>query len=466
MRVCRSFVAFGPAKPIRSECSPPQLLPSALKAYTARDMAHLVSPVTGPITLDITLPGSKSITLRDCLLAALAQGESTLRAPGECDDYWRMKDALRGLHIPLDDSEPGVLKVVGNCGKFASGPAELFVGQSGVTARFLLAAAALRQDETLIDADASMRVRPNKPLLDALVQLGVDVRSQRDGYLPATLCGPEKFAPRVSLRGDISSQYFSALMITGALLPQGLEIGIEGELVSRPYVRITINEMNKFGAMVDDSEPQRLLVMPGGYTGQELTVEGDASGCSYFAALATLHGGTVVFRNLGTDTKQGDYRFLEVCEKLGARVIRSPMQTTVEGHPESIGPLGGALDMEPMPDVAPTLMAMAPLIPGTTRLVGLATLRVKECDRLAAGAAELARLGVPVQEGPDWIEIGEQPPKSQWSDVSIKTYDDHRIAMSFGVLGTLRRGVTILDPDCVRKTFPNFWQELARCEST
>lgn len=426
-------------------------------------MAHPVPRVSAPVDLDITLPGSKSITLRCCLLAALAEGESTLYAPGECDDYWRMKDALRALQVSIDDSKPGVVKIQGNGGNWKPGAAELYISQSGTSARLLLGAVATRRDATTIDGDPSMRVRPNKLLLDALKDLGVQVESERDGYLPVTLRGPESFARAVSMRGTTSSQYFSALMILAPLLPKGLEIAVEGELVSRPYVQITINEMSKFGVSVDDSDPQLFKVPTGEYRSRELTVEGDASGSSYFAALATMHGGRVILRNLGTDTKQGDYRFMEVCERLGATVTRSATETIIEGHPERIAAIDEPIDMESMPDVAPTLMAMAPYIPGQTKIVGLGTLRVKECDRIAAPATELAKMGVPLTEGQDWIEIGQMPTEGADVPVEIDTYDDHRIAMSFGVLGTLRGGVRILDPDCVRKTYPNFWQELALC---
>ncbi len=426
-------------------------------------MTRAVPPIPRPLQLRVTLPGSKSITLRCCLLAALASGESVLAAAGECEDYWRMKECLRALGIAVDDAEPGVVRITGLGGRWPGGERELFVGASGASTRLLLAACALRRDATTLDGDESMRARPNKILLDALAELGVDVRCQRDGYLPVTLRGPERLGSSVAMRGDVSSQYFSGLMLSAPLLPRGLDIRVVGELVSRPYVQVTVNEMRKFGVEVDVSDPQRFIVPAAAYSPRRLAIEGDASGASYFAALATMHGGTVCFENLGSDTLQGDYRFFEICEQLGARVQRSPDRTTITGHPEAIVGFERPVDMESMPDVAPTLMAMAPYIPGRTKIVGLGTLRLKECDRLAAPAKELSKMGVELTEGEDWIEVGELVRGAAAEPVEVATYDDHRMAMSFAVVGSLRGGVHVRDPDCVRKTYPQFWQELDRC---
>jgi 3-phosphoshikimate 1-carboxyvinyltransferase len=425
-------------------------------------MNRLVDKLTHPLAAELALPGSKSITLRNCILAALADGASILRAPGECDDYWRMKDCLRRLGIALDDSVEGVLRVAGRGGQFDSGSVELFTGQSAASTRLLMGVAALRPFPTLFDGHESMRARPNKLLLDAIAELGARVESRNDGYLPATITGPKTFTPRIRMKGDISSQYFSSLIQIGPLLPEGLVIDVEGELVSRPYVQVTLSEMKKFGVAVQNDDFTRFTLRPSRYRPQDLIIEGDASGASYFAALATMHGGSVRILNLGRSTVQGDYRFFELCERLGATIERGETETRITGHPERIRAFTEPVDMESMPDVAPTLMAMAPFIPGTTRIVGLATLRVKECDRIAAPATELRKLGVPVVEGPDWIEISEHRAEAQAAPVEIDTYDDHRIAMSFAVLGSLRGGLGIRNPNCVTKTFPRYWDELSR----
>lgn len=417
-----------------------------------------------PCNFEVGLPGSKSITLRDCVLASLAEGESRISFPGECDDYWRMKDCLRKLGVALEDDGPDAIRITGTGGRFRPGRAELFTGQSAASTRLLLSVAALRRDVTAFDAHASMRARPNQDLLDALEQLGATVRATGAGYLPLEMQGPESLGARVRVRGDVSSQYVSSLLIIGPLLERGLTIDIEGGLVSRPYVDITIDEMAKFGVRVHNDAYQRLAVEPQRYRAHDLGVEGDASAASYFAALATLHGGRIRFKNLGHSTRQGDYGFFGVCEALGATVHRKPHETEIIGPKGPLRPFPDAVDMTRMPDVAPTLMVMAPFIPGSTRIVGLSTLRVKECDRIAAPARELRKVGVNVVEGPDFIQIEPLASASHArGPIAIDTYDDHRMAMSFGVLATKLPGLAITNPRCVSKTYPTFWEHLEAC---
>ena len=424
-----------------------------------------LQPWSGPVELRFGLPGSKSLTLRDCAIAALADGESTIHFPGECDDYWRMKECLQRLAIELDDRTPEQLRVIGRAGQFAAGPIELFTGQSAVSTRLLLALAALRPELTTIDGHSSMQARPNKPLLDALSQLGARVESSRDGYLPAKVIGSSSLAGPVQVPSDISSQYLTSLLIIAPLLPRGLEIQVAGTLTSKPYVDLTLDEMEKFGVRVDNHDYAALRVAPQTYRARTLSVEGDASAASYFAALATLHGGSIRFENLGTRTRQGDYAFFALCERLGASVRRLPDQTEIVGPSAGLGSFSGDVDMTSMPDVAPTLMMIAPFLSRATRITGLATLRVKECDRIASPIRELRKLGVVAEEGPDFVQIqplGEDA-RARRTPVDIETYHDHRIAMSFGVLGSLLPGLRILNPGCVAKTYPNYWRDWERC---
>jgi 3-phosphoshikimate 1-carboxyvinyltransferase len=425
-------------------------------------------PWSGRPQLGLGLPGSKSLTLRDCAIAALADGESTILFPGECDDYWRMKECLRRLGIAIDDSKPEQIKVAGRGGRFASGTIELFTHQSAVSTRLLLALAALRPDVTLIDGHSSMQARPNKPLLDALAQLGAQVESTRDGYLPARVIGRSDLSGPVEVPSDISSQYLTSLLILAPMLPRGLEIKVAGKLTSKPYVDLTLDEMQKFGVHVDNQDYSLLSVEPQAYRARTLGVEGDASAASYFAALATLHGGTIRLENLGTSTRQGDYAFIGLCEQLGATVRRLPEQTEISGPGSgALGFFSAPVDMTSMPDVAPTLMMVAPFLSRPTHITGLATLRVKECDRIACPARELRKLGVQLEEGPDYIVI--QPlsaeARARQATVEIETYHDHRIAMSFGVLGSLLPGLRILDPGCVGKTYPNYWRDWDRARA-
>ena len=413
------------------------------------------------------LPGSKSLTLRDCAIAALAAGTSTIRYPGEADDYWRMKDCLRRLGIVIDDSQTDLVTIAGRGGEFAPGRVELDVGQSAVTTRLMLACAALRPDITVVDGHVSMRNRPNKDLVDALRALGATLESTNDGHLPTTVRGTRALRGPVRVPGTISSQFLTSLLTIAPLIEGGLSIEVEGELTSKPYVDLTLDEMAKFCAQVENHGYRRLVVQQQPYRAGSIDVEGDASAASYFAALATLHGGRITLSNLGTRTRQGDYGFFALSEKLGASVQRQADSTTITGPQRLDTAFEGDVDMSSMPDVAPTLMMLAPFLARPTRLTGLATLRVKECDRIAAPTRELRKVGVTVEEGPDWMRIEPLPASRAAAPevVEIETYHDHRIAMSFGVLGSRLPGLRILDPGCVAKTYPNYWRDWQRAAS-
>jgi 3-phosphoshikimate 1-carboxyvinyltransferase len=419
----------------------------------------------GSFHFETALPGSKSLTLRDCAIAALADGTSTIRFPGEADDYWRMKECLRRLGISVDDSREDEVRITGRGGAFAPGRVELDVGQSAVTTRLMLAFAALRPDATVVDGHISMRNRPNTDLTDALAMLGARVESARDGHLPITVTGSRALRGPVRVAGTISSQYLTSLLTVAPLIEGGLVIEVEGELTSKPYVDLTLDEMAKFGVQVENDGYQDLVVRPQTYRAGSIDVEGDASAASYFAALATLHGGSVTLTNLGAKTRQGDYGFLGLCETLGARVTRNAANTVVEGPRTLDAAFDGPVDMTSMPDVAPTLMMIAPFLARPTRITGLATLRVKECDRIAAPTRELRKLGIEVEEGPDFMVIAPAGSRARPTVVEIETYHDHRIAMSFGVLGSRLPGLRILDPGCVTKTYPNYWRDWQRARA-
>ena len=423
----------------------------------------------GSFRFETPLPGSKSLTLRDCAIAALADGVSTIRFPGECDDYWRMKDCLRRLGILVEDSVAGVVRITGRGGEFAPGAIELDVGQSAVTTRLLLAMMALRPDPTTIDGHISMRNRPNKALVDALSSLGANLQSANDGHLPTVVTGNRNLRGPVRVPSNISSQYLTSLLTIAPLLEQGLVIEVEGDLTSKPYVDLTLDEMAKFGVNVENHGYRSLEVKAQSYRAGSIDVEGDASAASYFAALATLHGGRISLSNLGTRTRQGDYAFFGLCELLGASVQRNADRTVIEGPRVLAKAFDGDVDMTSMPDVAPTLMMLCPFLPKPTRITGLATLRVKECDRIAAPTRELRKLGVTVEEGKDYMVIEPLTPaesSARREVVEIETYHDHRIAMSFGVLGSRLPGLRILDPGCVAKTYPNFWRDWQLARST
>ena len=424
----------------------------------------IINTIRNRVNTTIELPGSKSITLRNLVLAALADGATEIASPCDCDDTREMVECLGELGIDIETSEDfRKLTVQGRGGRFTDGPVTLGLGLSGTSARFLIALSALRTDETRLVGRGSLNERPNLPLLDAVEQMGGATESTDGGCLPVSIRGPGRIHRSVRMKGDVSSQFFSALLQIAPMLPEGLEIRVEGKLVSRPYVDITLHEMRKFGVEVMNCDYSRFEVTPQGYRAGSLTVEGDASAGSYFAALALIHGGRVVFENLGSKTRQGDIRFLSICESLGARVQMDDRKTVIEGPGDGrLLTADGAIDCADIPDAALTLIAISPLIPDATRITGISTLKNKECDRIECPAAELRKIGVAVETGDDYIEVSEMPERTGNAGevVDIETYDDHRMAMSFALLGTRLGNLNILDPDVVGKTYPRFWEDL------
>lgn len=430
----------------------------------------------------IEVPGSKSLSIRDLALAAIAHGTTNLRGYAVCDDVDRMIAALKLLGVDVQTTQENSLHIVGGQGALGhhgskkSPPVTIDLGLSGTSARLLLALVALRNGTTTIDGAPPLRVRPLTYLADALVELGVLLDGPKPGYLPITVHGASSSffsaesssVSSLTMRGDVSSQFFSALLLIAPSLPEGLTINVAGPLVSLPYIKLTIEEMRRFGVTVHhDSGFGWFRVEKGAYRNGDVDVEADASGASYFFALATIHGGNITIPRLGSSSLQGDLGFTQVMEKLGAQVTIASNSISIQGPKNGeLAPLTEPIDFTSMPDVAPTLMAIAPLIPGRTKLVGLSTLRFKECDRIACPALELKSLGVDVVEGPDWIEIPYTESLAKRSSATtqtfapVNTYHDHRMAMSFGVLGTKVGGISIADPKVVEKTFPNFWSEL------
>ncbi len=400
------------------------------------------------------------------MLASLAEGTTEIDAPCDCDDTREMVECLGDLGIAIQASD-GYHRVTveGRGGRFAEGPVSLDLGLSGTSARFLIALSALRTDETRLAGRGSLNERPNAPLLDAVEEMGGATESAHGGCLPVTIRGPGTFSRSVRMKGDVSSQFFSALLQIAPVLPEGLEIQVVGDLVSRPYIDITLNEMRSFGVDVENDDYRKFRVAPQRYRSGLRSVEGDASAGSYFAAFALVHGGKVVIENLGSESRQGDIRFLSICENLGAHVRMDEKKTVVEGPEDGrVRSATGEIECGDIPDAALTLIALSPLIPGTTRITGIGTLKHKECDRIECPATELRKIGVEVKTGLNFIEVGELPPGTlnATEDVDIETYQDHRMAMSFAVLGTRLGNLNILDPDVVGKTYPRFWEDLAR----
>ncbi len=416
-----------------------------------------LSPVSGPVHASVRLPGSKSITNRALLLAALADGESLLCAPLHSEDTFYMAQALRDLGVVVEETPEHDFRVIGRGGAFDTPAKPLFIGNSGTTVRFLTAAACLAPPgvDVILDGVARMRERPIRDLVGALLTLGVEAECLNGhGCPPVRVRGGGLPGGRCRLRGDVSSQFLTALLQAAPYAQTDVEIEIIGELVSKPYIDITQAVMASFGVGLENDDYRLLRVRADQrYGGREYAVEADASNASYFLAAAAVTGGTVTLE-LGTDSIQGDIRFVDVLERMGCTVARHPRTTTLTG-PARLR--GIEADMEAIPDTAQTLAVVAAFADGPSRLTGLGSLRVKETDRVRAVACELPKLGVRVEEGhDDWII--HPPAEGRYSPAAILTYDDHRMAMSFAVAGLRVPGVVINDPGCVAKTFPDFWQ--------
>ena len=418
--------------------------------------SYKIPPIQAPFNVSLALPGSKSIALRQLLMAALAEGPSTVTGVPVCDDSAAMIDSLQrlGLTVQVHDT---TAVVSGSMDR--SSDISLDARMSGASTRLLLALVGTRSGRTHIDGHPSLQARTNAPLLEVMTQLGCTIDCPSGG-LPATVKGPMQLPRQVHMRGDLSSQYITAmLLVMPSLIDTPTTLVIDGDLVSRPYIDITLNEMSKRQGLAAWTDTQSITVHPGTYTAGEIQVEGDATAATYFTALATVHASTVHLNNLGTATHQGDYGFCAIMQQLGAELEQTPETTELRG-PTSLRALA-ELDMTAMPDAALTLITLAPLLSAPLTLTGLSTLRHKECDRLASPAREFRQMGIQCEEGPDTITI--YPADSQSvSAHTLTTYHDHRMAMAFSVLGSKTGNLTVDDAAVVAKTYPHYWQDYAR----
>ena len=400
------------------------------------------------------VPGSKSITNRALVLAALAEGESRLEGVLRSDDTRHMRAGLEALGVSVRDEGPTTMVVLGGRSRLTAPKEPLFVGNSGTTVRFLAAVAALVDGPVTLVGDEAMARRPIQDQVEGMRQLGVRVDCTT-GCPPLTVHGGKLPAGSVIMPGGRSSQYFSALMLAGAGAEGDFEIRVQGRLVSRPYVEITRRMVADFGGRIDETS-NGFVVRCATYAPRTYVIEPDASAASYPFALAAATGGTITVPDLGSNAMQGDYGFLNVLERAGAEVVRASDRTTVRGRP----PLRGVdVDMHDISDTVMSLAAIAPLADSATRIRNIANIRIKETDRLAAVAAELERLGQLVTTTEDSLAVEPRPLRP----AVVKTYADHRMAMSFAVLGMARGDVSIEDPGCVAKTYPGFWEDVAAC---
>jgi 3-phosphoshikimate 1-carboxyvinyltransferase len=415
-----------------------------------------IKTVSHPIDAMVRLPGSKSYTNRALIVAALATGRSRIEGALESDDTRYMLAALRDLGIRAERENGGAdILVEGTSGRIVATSGDLYIGNAGTAARFLVALVALGAGTYRIDGVPRMRERPIGPLLDALRQLGVDARSERGNDCPPVRIASSGMAGgTVSIEGGISSQFISALMLVGPCTPSGIKLNIEGNLVSKPYVDLTTSIMESFGVVVENDSYRRITVLGGqSYRGRTYQVEPDASSASYFLAAAAVTGGRVRVEALGRRSAQGDLGLVGILEQMGCTVHWG------DDYVELTGPTaltGIDIDMAGMSDVAQTLAAIAPFATGDVHIRGVGHIRTKETDRVAAVTSELRRLGATVEERPDGWDIS---PSALHGGV-VETYDDHRMAMSFAVAGLKVPGIKIANPTCVAKTFPDFFERL------
>lgn len=414
-----------------------------------------IPTLPAPIDRVWRIPGSKSITNRALVLAALAEGTTRLEGVLESDDTRHMQQALLDLGVTVRALSPTTLEIEGGRQRLRAPSKPLFVGNSGTTVRFLTALCCLVDGPVTLIGDEAMAKRPIQDLVDGLRQLGVKIDCP-SGCPPLTVYGGKLPGGRLTMRGDRSSQYFSALLLAGALSEGATELSIEGELVSRPYVEITRRMVEDFGGKIEVT-PNGFWWQGGGrYAARRYEIEPDASSASYAFAFAAATGSRIRVQGLAPGALQGDYGFVDLLERMGVRVERAEGMTTVQGG-ASLTAIDA--DMFHISDTVMTLAAIAPLAQGTTSIRNVANIRIKETDRLAATVAELRRLGQEVSEGPDFLRIEPRPV----TPAIVHSYKDHRMAMSFAVLGAARPGIRIEDPSCVAKTYPEFWRDLAAC---
>jgi len=430
-----------------------------------------ITPITHPLNAIVRVPGSKSLTNRALLISALANGKTCLTNALSSDDSCHFAKALQtlGFDIQLDGAN-SEMTVTGLGGKIPVKQAELFIGNAGTAARFLSAFLTLGNGEYTLDGDARMRERPIGDLVEALIQLGAKLKT-------ANNCPPIKIIAdglpggKTKIAGNISSQFLSALLMVAPYAKSPIEIEVTTELNSRPYVDMTIAIMKDFGVEVQRNDYQSFSIPLTNYKlpstdlqspfsnfqpSSAYAIESDASAASYFFAAPAICGGTLRVENISRNSKQGDVAFLDILQQMGCRIKEGDNFIEVTGTKTL---MGVNVDMRDIPDTAQTLAVIAPFASSPTRIRGIASARVKETDRVHATCTELARLGVGVDQHADGLTIY---PCNDIKPATIQTYNDHRMAMAFSLIGLRVPGIRIENPSCVSKTFPNFF-EVLRC---
>jgi 3-phosphoshikimate 1-carboxyvinyltransferase len=414
-----------------------------------------IIPIPHPLQATVRVPGSKSLTNRALLIAALANGRTRLTNALFSDDSCYFAKALQTLGFEAQlDQDNFEMTVTGLGGRIPAQQAELFVGNSGTTARFLTAFLTLGRGEYILDGEPRMRERPIGDLVDALAQLGAKLDTN-NGFPPVKITASGLPGGRARIAGNISSQFLSALLMVAPYAKSRIEIEVSTDLNSRPYVDMTIAIMADFGVQIERDAYKYFTIRPASYLPfTSYQIESDASAASYFFAAPAICGGAVRVENISRDSKQGDIAFLNVLRSMGCIITEGDHFIEVTGTEQL---KGVDVDMRDIPDTAQTLAAVAPFASTPTRIRGIASARVKETDRVHSTCTELARLGVRVEEYEDGMTIY---PCQTFTPVTVQTYNDHRMAMAFSLLGLRVSGVSVNNPACVSKTFPDYFEVL------
>lgn len=407
-----------------------------------------------PYTANI--PGSKSFTNRALVIAAQRMGTTIITNALHAQDTDLLAQCL-GQFGGLETEKTATgYRVTRTLETLKAPQEELYVGGAGTPTRFLLSFASTAEGETIVTGNPRLCERPMGDILDAFDKIGIQYECLKTkGCVPVKVTGSRPTTREWPIDGGVSSQFVSSLLIFAAQQSEPITVTVTDKLVSRPYVMMTVQMMRECGIEVAEVGSNSWTVTPGQANIDEIPVETDASGMSYFLAAAALTQSKVIIPKIGKNSAQGDVGFARVLEQMGCLVTFNEDSIEIEGRPLQ----GVEVDMEIMPDVVLTLATTAAYAKGSTRVTNIANLRVKECDRIAAPVTELQRLGVGAEEGADWLAVH---PTGSVSPGKVHTYDDHRVAMSFALLGLLSPGIEIEDPECVGKSFPTFWQELER----
>lgn len=420
--------------------------------------AKTITPVSGPVSGSVRPPGSKSITNRALILCALADGVSELTGVLDSKDTQVMLDSLNRLGIVVEhDCQRAVCRVHGCSGRIPADWAQLWLENSGTSIRFLTALCSLGQGAYRLDGIQRMRERPIADLSNTLNALGADVSCDHPdtGCPPVTVRGRTLRGGTAPIRGDISSQFLSALLMSAPAATETVRLNVDGELVSKPYITMTLDMMRAFGVDVEHpADLSSFVIAPQTYTARVYDIEPDASAASYFFGVAAVTGGTVTVEGLHHDALQGDVQFAAALERMGCEVTWLADRVTVAGRPLN----GIDIDMNAISDTAQTLSAVAVFADSPTTIRSVGHMRHKETDRITAVVTELRRAGIRAEEFDDGLTIYPGAPQP----ADIHTYDDHRMAMSFALLGLRAPGIRILDPECTSKTYPDYFVDLER----